>query len=131
MKKSGASATPSSAPASLPEQPRSLKNIAVSSGAKRQDGRRHARIARARAEIGLQIIDKVDERISDMGLVGHATALTVRHEEFLPSYHRLWDGIPEENGYKADLNLSLDNRGAARAHRFAPQSRRHPVERDL
>ena len=36
------------------------------------------------------------------------TALTVRQDEFLPNYRRMWDGIPEEAGYKADLNLSLE-----------------------
>jgi hypothetical protein len=40
------------------------------------------------------------------------TALTVRHEEFLPSYRRMWEGIPEEKGYKADLNLSLEQQEA-------------------
>ena len=40
------------------------------------------------------------------------TALTVRQEEFLPNYRRMWDGIPEEEGYKADLNLSLEQQEA-------------------
>jgi hypothetical protein len=40
------------------------------------------------------------------------TALTVRQQEFLPNYRRMWEGIPEEEGYKADLNLSLEQQEA-------------------
>src|SRR5581483_6370829 len=53
-------------------------------------------------------VGKVDERVSGHGTWWDMhTALTVRAEEFLPNYRRLWEGIPEEAGYKADLNLTL------------------------
>jgi hypothetical protein len=68
---------------------------------------------RAGARIVYKLVDRVDERVS-----GHGTwwdmhaALTVREEEFLPNYRRLWKGIPEEAGYKADLNLTLEEQEA-------------------
>jgi hypothetical protein len=58
-------------------------------------------------------VDNVDERVSGHGTWWDMhTALTVRAEEFLPNYHRLWKGIPEEQGYKGDLNLTLDEQEA-------------------
>lgn len=58
-------------------------------------------------------VDKVDERVSGHGTWWDMhTALTVRAEEFLPNYRRLWDGIPEEQGYKADLNLTIEEQEA-------------------
>jgi catechol 2,3-dioxygenase-like lactoylglutathione lyase family enzyme len=60
-----------------------------------------------------KLVDKVDERVSGHGTWWDMhTALTVRAEEFLPNYHRLWEGIPEEQGYKADLNLTLEEQEA-------------------
>ncbi len=40
------------------------------------------------------------------------TALTVREEEFLPNYRRMWAGLPEENNEKAKLNVSLAEQDA-------------------
>ena len=58
-------------------------------------------------------VDKVDERVSGHGTWWDMhTALTVRDEEFLPSYRRMWAGIPEEKGYKADLNLPIEEQEA-------------------
>jgi hypothetical protein len=68
---------------------------------------------RAGARLIYKLVDQVDERVS-----GHAswwdmhTALTVRRDEFLPGYRRMWEGIPEEEGYKADLKLSREEEEA-------------------
>jgi hypothetical protein len=68
---------------------------------------------RAGGRLVYKLVDRVDERVSGHGTWWDMhTALTVRHEEFLPSYRRMWDGIPEEQGYKADLNLSLQQQEA-------------------
>lgn len=68
---------------------------------------------RAGGRLIYKLIDKVDERVSGHGTWWDMhTALTVRHEEFLPSYRRMWEGLPEEQGYKADLNLSLEEQEA-------------------
>ena len=64
---------------------------------------------RAGARLVYKLVDKVDERVSGHGTWWDMhTALTVRQDEFLPNYRRMWEGIPEEEGYKADLNLSLE-----------------------
>ena len=68
---------------------------------------------RAGGRIVYKLVDKVDERVSGHGTWWDMhTALTVRQEEFLPNYRRMWEGIPEEEGYKADLNLSLEQQEA-------------------
>jgi len=68
---------------------------------------------RAGGRLIYKLVDKVDERVSGHGTWWDMhTALTVRDEEFLPSYHRMWAGIPEEKGYKADLNLSIEQQEA-------------------
>ena len=68
---------------------------------------------RAGGRLVYKLVDKVDERVSGHGTWWDMhTALTVRQEEFLPNYRRMWDGIPEEEGYKADLNLSLEQQEA-------------------
>ena len=68
---------------------------------------------RAGGRLIYKLVDKVDERVSGHGTWWDMhTALTVRDEEFLPSYHRMWAGIPEEKGYKADLNLSIEEQEA-------------------
>jgi catechol 2,3-dioxygenase-like lactoylglutathione lyase family enzyme len=68
---------------------------------------------RAGARLVYKLVDKVDERVSGHGTWWDMhTALTVRQEEFLPNYRRMWEGIPEEEGYKADLNLSLEQQEA-------------------
>ena len=66
---------------------------------------------RAGARIVYKLVDRVDERVSGHGTWWDMhTALTVREEEFLPNYRRMWEGIPEEEGYKADLNLTWKNK---------------------
>ena len=71
---------------------------------------------RAGGRLIYKLVDKVDERVSGHGTWWDMhTALTVRDEEFLPSYHRMWAGIPEEKGYKADLNLSIEQQEALTA----------------
>lgn len=68
---------------------------------------------RAGGRLVYKLVDKVDERVSGHGNWWDMhTALTVRHEEFLPSYRRMWEGLPEEKGYKADLNLSVEEQEA-------------------
>lgn len=68
---------------------------------------------RAGARLVYKRVDKVDERVSGHGTWWDMhTALTVRDEEFLPSYRRMWDGIPEEKAYKADINLTLEEQEA-------------------
>ena len=68
---------------------------------------------RAGGRIVYKLVDQVDERVSGHGTWWDMhTALTVRQEEFLPNYRRMWEGIPEEKGYKADLNLSLEEQEA-------------------
>ena len=68
---------------------------------------------RAGGRLVYKLVDKVDERVSGHGTWWDMhTALTVRQDEFLPNYRRMWDGIPEEAGYKADLNLSLEQQEA-------------------
>ena len=64
---------------------------------------------RAGARLIYKLVDRVDERVA-----GHSpwwdmhTALTVRAQEFLPNYHRMWDALPEEAGPKENLNDSRD-----------------------
>ncbi|HLN83800.1 MAG TPA: hypothetical protein VK355_09305 [Candidatus Binatia bacterium] len=68
---------------------------------------------RAGGRLIYKLVDKVDERVSGHGTWWDMhTALTVRDEEFLPSYHRMWAGIPEEKGYKAELNLPIEEQEA-------------------
>jgi hypothetical protein len=68
---------------------------------------------RAGGRLVYKLVEKVDERVSGHGSWWDMhTALTVRQEEFLPNYRRMWGGIPEEQGYKADLNLSLEQQEA-------------------
>jgi len=68
---------------------------------------------RAGGRLVYKLVDNVDERVSGHGTWWDMhTALTVRDEEFLPNYRRMWDGIPEEAGYKADLNLTIEQQEA-------------------
>ena len=56
-----------------------------------------------------KLADRLDERIA-----GHSpwwdmhTAFTVRDEEYLPNYRRMWESLPEEAGAKEHLNDSRD-----------------------
>ena len=114
-KVSGASATPSSARAIWRRMRRSLQNIAASKpeqNSKTAEGTMVLRL-RAGGRLVYKLVDKVDERVSGHGTWWDMhTALTVRQEEFLPNYRRMWEGIPEEKAYKADLNLSLEEQEA-------------------
>lgn len=68
---------------------------------------------KAGARIVYKLVDRVDERVSGHGTWWDMhTALTVREEEFLPNYRRMWKGIPEEAGYKGDLNLTVEEQEA-------------------
>jgi len=68
---------------------------------------------RAGGRLIYKLVDKVDERVSGHGTWWDMhTALTVRQEEFLPNYRRMWNGIAEEKAYKADINLSLEEQEA-------------------
>jgi len=68
---------------------------------------------RAGGRLIYKLVDKVDERVSGHGTWWDMhTALTLRDEEFLPSYRRMWAEIGEEKGYKADLNLSIEQQEA-------------------
>ena len=88
---------------------------------------------RAGARIVYKLVDRVDERVSGHGTWWDMhTALTVREEEFLPNYRRMWGGIPEEDGYKADLNLTVhEQEDSSSADRFASQPCWAQVETDL
>ncbi len=68
---------------------------------------------KAGARIVYKLVDKVDERVCGHGPWWDMhTALTVRHEEFLPNYRRMWQGLPEEENYKGNLNRSLEEEEA-------------------
>jgi hypothetical protein len=68
---------------------------------------------RAGGRIVYKLVDKVDERVCGHGPWWDMhTALTVRHDQFLPSYRHMWEGLPEENNYKANLNQSLEEEEA-------------------
>ena len=63
---------------------------------------------RAGARIVYQLTDGVDERVAGHGPWWDMhTALTVRAEEFMPNYRRMWEGLPEEPGVKEDIHQSL------------------------
>ena len=64
---------------------------------------------RGGARLVYKLSDQLDERIA-----GHSpwwdmhTAFTVRDEEYLPNYRRMWESLPEEAGAKEHLNDSRD-----------------------
>lgn len=88
---------------------------------------------RAGGRLVYKLVDKVDERVSGHGTWWDMhTALTVRDEEFLPSYRRMWAQIPEEAGSKADLNLTIEEQGSSSGpDRFASWPCWYSVEGDL
>jgi catechol 2,3-dioxygenase-like lactoylglutathione lyase family enzyme len=60
------------------------------------------------ARLVYKLADSVDERVTGHGSWWDVhTALTVRDEEFFPNYRRMWDGLPEEEGAKENMSLSL------------------------
>lgn len=68
---------------------------------------------RAGARIVYKLTDRVDERVAGHGPWWDMhTALTVRAEEFLPNYRRMWEGLPEEPGVKEDIRQSLEEEDA-------------------
>jgi hypothetical protein len=68
---------------------------------------------RAGARLIYKLVDKVDERVAGRGAWWDMhTALTVREEEFFPSYRRMWEGLPEEETDKANANLSIEQQEA-------------------
>jgi catechol 2,3-dioxygenase-like lactoylglutathione lyase family enzyme len=68
---------------------------------------------RAGARLVYKLLDQVDERVAGHGPWWDMhTALTVRQEEFLPNYRRMWDGLPEEDNEKAKQNASLAEQDA-------------------
>jgi hypothetical protein len=63
---------------------------------------------KAGARLVYKLVDKVDERVCGHGPWWDMhTALTVRHEDFLPNYRRMWAELPEEQSYKENLNRTL------------------------
>lgn len=87
-------------------------NIQAEQGPKIGEGTLVLRL-RAGGRIVYKLVVQVDERVSGHGSWWDMhTALTVRQEEFLPNYRRMWAGVPEEEGYKADLNLSREQEEA-------------------
>jgi hypothetical protein len=82
---------------------------------------------RAGGRIVYKLVDRVDVRVSGHGTWWDMhTALTVRQEEFLPNYRRMWDRLPEE--VMGRPGSSLNNRKRFRRARVASQSRRYQVE---
>ena len=80
-----------------------------------------------------KLVDQVDERVAGHGAWWDMhTALTVRAEEFMPNYRRMWETLPEEAMAKEDDSLSLEEEDALpAAHRPAPQSGGLPLEGDI
>ena len=60
-----------------------------------------------------KLVDQVDERVAGHGAWWDMhTALTVRAEEFMPNYRRMWETLPEEAMAKEDDSLSLEEEDA-------------------
>ena len=60
-----------------------------------------------------KLVDEVDERVAGHGPWWDMhTALTVRAEEFMPNYRRMWETLPEEELAKEEANLSLEQEDA-------------------
>ena len=60
-----------------------------------------------------KLVDQVDERVAGHGPWWDMhTALTVRAEEFMPNYRRMWETLPEEAMAKEDDSLSLEEEDA-------------------
>ena len=65
------------------------------------------------ARLVYKLVDSVDVRV-----VGHGpwydmhTALTIRAEEYLNNYQRMWDGLPEEKDAKENLNQTVEEHDA-------------------
>lgn len=60
-----------------------------------------------------KLADQVDERVAGHGPWWDMhTALTVRAEEFMPNYRRMWETLPEEAMAKEDDTLTLEQEDA-------------------
>src|SRR2546425_4823388 len=68
---------------------------------------------RAGGRIIYKLVDRVDERVAGHGSWWDMhTALTVRENEFLPNYQRMWEGLPEEENAKEKLSESVEQQDA-------------------
>lgn len=68
---------------------------------------------RAGGRIIYKLVDRVDERVAGHGPWWDMhTALTVRGQEFLPNYQRMWQGLPEEENAKEKLSESVEQQDA-------------------
>ena len=68
---------------------------------------------RAGGRIVYKLVDRVDERVAGHGPWWDMhTALTVRENEFLPNYRRMWEGLPEEENAKEKLSESVERQDA-------------------
>jgi len=68
---------------------------------------------RAGARLIYKLVDQVDERVAGHGPWWDMhTALTVRENEFLPNYRRLWEELPEEQDTKEKLKLPREQEDA-------------------
>ncbi len=68
---------------------------------------------RAGGRIVYKLVDRVDERVAGHGPWWDMhTALTVRENEFLPNYRRMWEGLPEEENAKEKLSESVEQQDA-------------------
>jgi catechol 2,3-dioxygenase-like lactoylglutathione lyase family enzyme len=64
---------------------------------------------RAGGRIIYKRVDRVDERVAGHGPWWDMhTAFTVREEEFLPNYRRMWEGLPEEKDTKENLKEPVE-----------------------
>ena len=60
-----------------------------------------------------KLTDKVDERVAGHGPWWDMhTALTVRAEEFMPNYRRMWETLPEEAMAKEEDTITLEEEDA-------------------
>ena len=60
-----------------------------------------------------KLVDQTDERVAGHGPWWDMhTALTVRAEEFMPNYRRMWETLPEEAMAKEEDTLSLEEEDA-------------------
>ncbi len=60
-----------------------------------------------------KLVDRVDERVAGHGPWWDMhTALTVRADEFMPNYRRMWETLPEEAMAKEEDSLTLEQEDA-------------------
>ncbi len=68
---------------------------------------------RAGGRLIYQLADRVDERVAGHGPWWDMhTALTVRAEEFMPNYRRMWESLPEEEAEKEEARMTLEEEDA-------------------